>query len=203
MLMNAVNIALLRMQNVQYPNNRSFVKAVRDLFVIDKHTMLYKGLVPTLAAFAVVQRVKSHAEVLFDAPFKCAEEVVAALVMMQAAVCLLAHPFFMVAIRIQCTPFCGQVSKKPPYSNSVQLVSHLFRTKGVFALYMGLVPSSVIYLLMMFPHYITLLKKNKDILHVRQDKPWRDYEYRAFMSLVSGEVPAADDTQISGGSKKE
>ena len=50
MLSNAINILAVRMQNVDYPNNRSFRGAVKDLFVIDKHRMFYKGLVPITIA---------------------------------------------------------------------------------------------------------------------------------------------------------
>jgi hypothetical protein len=46
MVSNALNIVAVRMQNVDYPNNRSFRGAIKDLFVIDKHRMFYKGLVP-------------------------------------------------------------------------------------------------------------------------------------------------------------
>ena len=38
------------MQNVDYPNRKSFLRAVKDLVVIDKHRMFYKGLVPITIA---------------------------------------------------------------------------------------------------------------------------------------------------------
>jgi len=50
MLSNALNIVAVRMQNVDYPNNRSLRGAIKDLFVIDKHRMFYKGLVPITIA---------------------------------------------------------------------------------------------------------------------------------------------------------
>jgi hypothetical protein len=50
MLSNVMNIVAVRMQNVDYPNNRSFRKALKDLVVVDKHRMFYKGLLPITIA---------------------------------------------------------------------------------------------------------------------------------------------------------
>lgn len=50
MISNTLNIVAVRMQNVDYPNNRSFLRALKDLVVIDKHRMFYKGLVPITIA---------------------------------------------------------------------------------------------------------------------------------------------------------
>ena len=50
MISNTLNIVAVRMQNVDYPNRRSFLKALKDLVVVDKHRMFYKGLVPITIA---------------------------------------------------------------------------------------------------------------------------------------------------------
>jgi hypothetical protein len=50
MISNALNILTVRMQNVDYPNNRSLFRAVKDLVLIDKHRMFYKGLFPISVA---------------------------------------------------------------------------------------------------------------------------------------------------------
>ena len=47
---NTLNIVAVRMQNVDYPNRKSFLRAVKDLVVVDKHRMFYKGLVPITIA---------------------------------------------------------------------------------------------------------------------------------------------------------
>jgi hypothetical protein len=50
MVSNALNIVAVRMQNVDYPNNRNFRKALKDLVIVDKHRMFYKGLLPITIA---------------------------------------------------------------------------------------------------------------------------------------------------------
>ena len=51
MVLNAINIIIVRMQNVDYRHNKSLYKAVRDLFYVDKHRMFYRGLVPISVAY--------------------------------------------------------------------------------------------------------------------------------------------------------
>lgn len=51
MVANVVSLLTVRMQNVDYKNNRNLRAAVKDLFVIDKHRMLYRGLVPLNIGF--------------------------------------------------------------------------------------------------------------------------------------------------------
>ena len=46
MVSNTLNIVAVRMQNVDYPNRKSFTKALKDLVIVDKHRMFYKELLP-------------------------------------------------------------------------------------------------------------------------------------------------------------
>ena len=50
MALNVFNIVVIRMQNVSYINNRSLFGAMKDLIMIDKHRMFYKGLLPQAIA---------------------------------------------------------------------------------------------------------------------------------------------------------
>jgi hypothetical protein len=52
MALNAANIVMVRMQNVDYRHNRSLLRAIADLFIVDKHRMFYRGLVPISIACA-------------------------------------------------------------------------------------------------------------------------------------------------------
>jgi hypothetical protein len=50
MVLNAFNIAIVRMQNLDYKHNRSIYYTAKDLVMIDKHRMFYRGLVPITIA---------------------------------------------------------------------------------------------------------------------------------------------------------
>ena len=55
MILNAINIVTVRMQNVDYTNNRNLFRAVKDLFIIDKHRMLYRGLFPIALGYTYLK----------------------------------------------------------------------------------------------------------------------------------------------------
>ena len=46
MILNAWNVLIVRMQNIDYEHHKSLRRAVFDLVRNDKHRALYKGMVP-------------------------------------------------------------------------------------------------------------------------------------------------------------
>ena len=46
MCINALNILIVRMQNVDYVNKKSIKGALKDLVMVDRHRMFYRGLLP-------------------------------------------------------------------------------------------------------------------------------------------------------------
>ena len=51
MVGNAINILIVRMQNIEYEHYGSFRGTLKDMIVKDKHRMFYRGLVPQVIAF--------------------------------------------------------------------------------------------------------------------------------------------------------
>jgi hypothetical protein len=101
MLLNMINIVLVRMQNIDYKNNRNVFKAVLDLYKIDGYRAFYIGLVPISIGYAKLHIVKglipsigkddnllSHAVWPFFYSFGL----------------LTVHPWFVLGMRAQCSP---------------------------------------------------------------------------------------------------
>ena len=102
MLANTLNIVAVRMQNVDYPNNRSFLKAVKDLFVIDKHRMFYKGLLPITIACTNLYCITDVMHMFKSADYPLTQYVWP---MVYFAGTLIVHPFMLLGMRVQCGHF--------------------------------------------------------------------------------------------------
>jgi len=50
MLCNVPNLITVRLQNVDYRMEKGLGGALKDLIVVDKHRMFYKGLIPICIA---------------------------------------------------------------------------------------------------------------------------------------------------------
>lgn len=66
MLANTLNIATVRMQNIDYHNHRSFTKTVLDIVMKDRLRAFYKGLVPQVFAFTTIFATSSAMEVVSE-----------------------------------------------------------------------------------------------------------------------------------------
>lgn len=51
MVVNACNVLIVRMQNIDYEHHKSLRRAVVDILRNDKHRALYKGLLPQIFGF--------------------------------------------------------------------------------------------------------------------------------------------------------
>jgi hypothetical protein len=89
MVHNAVNIVVNRMQNVDYPHRKSFLKTLKDLVVVDKHRMFYKGLLPVTIAVTNLHIINS---------FMIASGSLWPFVF--GAGTLLVHPFMLLGLRV-------------------------------------------------------------------------------------------------------
>ena len=145
MLVNAMNIVLLRTQNIEYRNNKSLLLAVKDVVVVDKHRMLYRGLVPTTFAFTHLISAKMQVRrMVADGD----ENQLAHLWLpVYLAMAALAHPWFVVSARVQFAPFCGNKVN----NNTVDCLINLIRKEGFRGLYRGFAPSLIAYCLIGFP----------------------------------------------------
>ena len=135
MVLNASNIVVIRMQNVDYKHNRSLTKAVKDLFVVDKHRMFYKGLLPFSIAFANLHSVQSVMNV-----FRSDDNILTHYLwpFMFVLGCGIVHPFFLLGMRVQCSHF----STAPlANSNTISCSQHIMRTQGRMGFYRGFAPS--------------------------------------------------------------
>ena len=91
------------MQNVDYRNNRKLSGAIKDLIVIDKHRMLYRGLFPfcfgcnILGSFTSSMDHGKKGDLLSHMiwPFQF------------LVGCIFAHPWMLVSLRVQCNPVTG------------------------------------------------------------------------------------------------
>mmetsp|Transcript_34727 Transcript_34727/g.53311 ORF Transcript_34727/g.53311 Transcript_34727/m.53311 type:complete len:113 (+) Transcript_34727:791-1129(+) len=99
---NVLNILTVRLQNADYYHRKNFFGAVKDMIKVDRHRMFYKGLLPLLVASVNLNTGSEIAALLsyfpidtvkFSAPF------------VWLAGCLMAHPFFLVSMRVQCSHF--------------------------------------------------------------------------------------------------
>ena len=50
MIGNIANILTVRLQNVDYRLQKGVFGAIKDLFLVDRHRMVYKGLFPIMVA---------------------------------------------------------------------------------------------------------------------------------------------------------
>ena len=97
MLSNALNIVAVRMQNVDYPNNRSFLRAVKDLVVVDKHRMFYKGLAPITLACANLYCITDLMHMFKRTDIPQSHYVWP---FVYVAGMLLVHPFYLLGMRV-------------------------------------------------------------------------------------------------------
>jgi hypothetical protein len=103
MLSNALNIVAVRMQNVDYPNNRNFRKALKDLVIIDKHRMFYKGLFPITIACTNLYHIPDLIKwIKIKSGYDLSQY---ALPLLFLAGTLFVHPFMLVGMRVQCGHF--------------------------------------------------------------------------------------------------
>ena len=54
MLMNVWNILIVRMQNIDYENHKSVTRAAQDMLLVDRHRVLYKGLLAQSFGYTVL-----------------------------------------------------------------------------------------------------------------------------------------------------
>ena len=97
MLCNVLNLVSVRMQNVDYPNNRSFTGALKDLIVIDKHRMFYKGLLPITIACTNLYCIQDMMH-MFRNPELAFTHYIWPFVFLGGT--LLVHPFMNIGMRV-------------------------------------------------------------------------------------------------------
>lgn len=102
MFMNAGNIVVVRMQNVEYKHNRSLFKAIKDLFLIDGHRMFYRGLIPISIGCANLSSVVATMNA-----FRSSDNILTHYIwpVYFALGCTIVHPFYLIGMRVQCAPF--------------------------------------------------------------------------------------------------
>jgi hypothetical protein len=122
MLSNALNIVAVRMQNVDYPNNRNFRGAIKDLFVIDKHRMFYKGLVPITIACTNLYCVNDMMHMFRNPEYLNTHYIWPFL---YVAGTLLVHPFMLLGMRVQCGHFAKTEKLRFMYSNMFSCAHHI------------------------------------------------------------------------------
>ena len=151
MLSNAINILAVRMQNVDYPNNRSFRGAVKDLFVIDKHRMFYKGLVPITIACTNLYCVTDVMH-MFRNPNPLSWCGISNYVwpFIYLGGTMLVHPFMLIGMRVQCGHFAKTEKLRFMYANMFSCAHHIRSSQGIRGFYTGFVPAFFIYSLMSY-----------------------------------------------------
>lgn len=145
MLANACNIVIVRMQNVDYRNNRKLSGAVKDLFLVDKHRMFYRGLVPISIACANLQSVATMKD-MFRSPDNLLTHYLWPFAF--GLGCLVVHPFFVLGMRVQCAPFAPAAKYN---NNVVNCFNYVLKTQGKIGFYRGFFPSLFLYGLISFP----------------------------------------------------
>lgn len=130
MVYNIVSLLTVRMQNVDYKNNRNLRAAIKDLFLIDKHRMLYRGLVPMQFGFSNLKASSNFIEVYLKNNDTLASRLLWPLIFLGGT--LLAHPLFLIGMRVQCSPFSPNPKR---YSNMWSCINHILSTKGKMGFY--------------------------------------------------------------------
>jgi len=90
---NVQNIIVARMRNIEYRNNKNFRGVCKDLVVKDSYKMLFKGIVPFTLGYSFINSTIEDEEDLKDWPLGL------------AITSILAHPFMLLATRVQCNIF--------------------------------------------------------------------------------------------------
>ena len=147
MVSNALNIVAVRMQNVDYPNYRSLRGAIKDLFVIDKHRMFYKGLVPITIACTNLYCVTDMLHT-FRNPDNHLSHFIWPLIFFAGT--LLVHPFMLIGMRVQCAHFAKTEKLRFMYNNMFSCAHHIRTTQGIRGFYAGFTPAFLIYAVMSY-----------------------------------------------------
>ena len=97
MILNAANIVIVRMQNVDYRNRKSLLNSIADLVRIDKHRMFYRGLMPiSLGCFYLSNTC--HGMQMFRRDDSLASNYIWPFVFLVGAA--IAHPFYLLGMRV-------------------------------------------------------------------------------------------------------
>ena len=142
---------------MDYYNRKNLIGAVKDLWRVDKFHMFYKGLFCSTIACANLIIANEICELLSFFP-NDKVRAVAPLVFVMGT--LMAHPFFLLSMRVQCGHFANTLKLREAYRNMFNAVSYITRTKGMKGYYEGYFASLAIYMLMSFTTIRTCIKMN-------------------------------------------
>ena len=149
LLLNALNVVTVRMQNVDYKHNRSLRKAVGDLLVNDRFRALYKGIVPQFLAFSSL----SAGRELMQQTHRSKDSLVKYYSWPFIFLCstLVAHPMMVISLQVLCARnhvnWNGSkyVKSGKPHMTWLAIQSNIKRNYGLKGFYRGYLPSLIIY----------------------------------------------------------
>lgn len=167
---NALNIMVVRMQNVDYPHNRSFRKTFKELILHDRFSMFYKGLVPIALACTQLLFVGEamSLSLYFDST---SYKLLWPFVFM--AGCLSVHPLMLIGMRVQCAHFAKTPKLRAAYHNSYSTFKHIMRTEGIRGFYAGFGPALLAYTLMAYQQIYFCFRMSFNQQWSFMDEQWR------------------------------
>ena len=140
---HALSILTVRMQNIDYSNNRNFRGAIKDLLTIDKHRCLYRGFVPISIAFMNL-RLATDLMHVFRTPELSYSHYLWPFVFLGGT--LIAHPFMVIGMRVMYGPLNRTATLRKANQNLFYASAYIQRTKGLKGFYAGFAPGLLIYM---------------------------------------------------------
>ena len=119
---NIGNLITVRMQNVDYRLQKGVFGAVKDLFLVDKHRMLYKGLFPIMVACQNLAFFPMIMEQIYQYDFSFSRQIWP----LAFGICtLFVHPWFLIGMRVQCSHLTLKTAKE--HRNTFSTIHNIFK----------------------------------------------------------------------------
>ena len=116
------------------------------MIVKDKHRMFYRGLVPQVIAFTILQCIDPHMIEPLKSPDQPWTNHIWPFVFVAGT--LLVHPFMLLGMRVQCSTSSKTDKVRYLTRNTISCAQYIKKTAGISGFYKGFFPSLIIYSLL-------------------------------------------------------